>query len=97
MFMCPLRGVLFGTAADFADHHDGFGVRIGLERGQCLLQCGADNRVATGAKACGEPDVGELSHKLVSQRTGLGHEPQGASRHNAVGDDAQIDAMRFAG
>ena len=45
MLGCPLGRILFGTTADFTDHHDSLGGIIVFERLKRLLQRSADDRV----------------------------------------------------
>ena len=51
----PCGGVLFGEAADFADHHDSLGVGVGFECLQGFQQRRADDRVAAGARHAVKP------------------------------------------
>ena len=44
-----LRGVLFGRAADLADHHDRLGLRVGEEHLQHGDEFGALDRIAADA------------------------------------------------
>src|SRR6478752_9505822 len=53
-------GPLLGVAADLADHHDGVGLRVLLERLQAVDVRGPDHRVAADADRGGEPDVAQL-------------------------------------
>ena len=46
-----LGGFFFGRAADFADHDDGFGLRIAEEQLQDIDEFGALDRVAADADA----------------------------------------------
>ena len=88
----PCGGVLFGESADLADHHDGLGVGVGFECLQRLQQRRADDRIAAGPEARGEPDVGQLAHELVGEGAGLGNQSKRTAPDDAVGDDAQVDA-----
>ena len=60
---------------------------------QGLQQRGADDGVAADAQAGGEADVAQLAHQLVGQCAGLGDQSDGATAHDAIGDDTEVDAM----
>src|ERR1700746_3033057 len=68
-------GPFLGVAADLADHHDGVGLRVLLERLQAVDVRRPDHRVAADADRGGEADVAQLVHHLVGQRAGLGDQP----------------------
>ena len=86
----------FGGAADFADHDDAFGLRVGLEGGEDVHEAGAVNRVATNTNAGGlaEADAGGLVHGFVGQRAGSGDDADHAGLVNVAGHDAHF---AFAG
>ena len=64
-----LRGLLFGVAADFADHDDRFGRVVGEEQFEHVDEVGAVDRIAADPDSCGlaEPGVGGLEHGLVRE------------------------------
>src|SRR6266478_5195126 len=53
----PLRGALFGVAADFADQNDGVCVRILVEKLDGVEERRADDRIPTDADARGLADA----------------------------------------
>jgi len=53
----PLRGALFGVAADFADHNDGVRVRIVVEKLNGVEERSADDGIAADADAGGLADA----------------------------------------
>ncbi len=67
-----LGRILFGAAADLADHDDRLCLRVGQEHFQHLDEVGALDRVAPDADGCGlaQSLVGGLEHGLVGQRAG---------------------------
>src|SRR5690349_13205605 len=87
-------GPLLGVAADLADHHDGVGLRVLLERLQAVDVRGPDHRVAADADRGGEADVAQLVHHLVGQRAGLGDQPDAPLAGDVGRDDAGV---RLAG
>ena len=86
----------FGGAADFANHDDAFGLRVGLEGGEDVNEAGAVNRVAADADAGGlaEADGGGLVHGFVGQRAGAGDDADHARLVDVAGHDAHF---AFAG
>jgi len=62
-----LRGFFFGRAADLADHHDGFGGRVGLEKLQQVDERRSYNWVATepDARGLSQAQFGELPNGLI--------------------------------
>ena len=65
----PLRRLLLGRAADFADHDDAVGVRVGIEHSNDVQVRGAIDGVAADADAGGLADAaaGQLPDRLISQ------------------------------
>src|SRR6185437_469649 len=63
--------VLFGAAADLADHDDGLGRVVAEEQRQRIDEVRAVDGIAADADASrlAEPDGGGLRHRLVSERT----------------------------
>ncbi len=61
--------LLFGIAADFSDHHDGFGLRVGLKGSEAINEPRTVHRISTDADAGRLPlaDAHGLSHRLVRQ------------------------------
>ena len=74
------RGVLFGAAADLADHDHRLGLRVGREQLQRVDEGGADERVAADADArrLAEAELRELVDRLVGQRAALRHDADAA-------------------
>ena len=64
-----VRGVFLGGAADFADHDDALGFRIGQQHFQHLDMLGALHRIAADAHAGGlaQADGGGLRHRFIGQ------------------------------
>lgn len=90
MLGCPLGRILFGTTADFTDHHDSLGGIIVFKRLKRLLQRSADDRVAASTQTCGKTNVRQLSHQLIGERTGLRHQTQRSTGDDAVRNNAKI-------
>src|SRR5579864_315945 len=69
------RGGLLRITADFADHHDGMRVRIGVEKLQRVHEIRADNRIAANPDASRLTDsqARQLPHRFVSQGAGSRH------------------------
>ena len=86
----------FGRAADFADHDDALGLRVGLEGGEDVHEAGAVNRVAADTDAGGlaEADAGGLVHGFVGECAGAGDDADHAGLVNVAGHDAHF---AFAG
>ena len=63
------RRSFFGIAADFADHHDDFGLRILVKQFERVQEIRADDRIAADANGGRLPDAarGKLIHRFVSQ------------------------------
>src|SRR6267142_2368201 len=78
----PLRGSLFGVAADFADHNDGVRVRIVVEKLDGVEERRADDGIAADADAGGLADAefGQLVYGFVGERA-------------AAADDADISLL----
>ena len=81
---------LLRVAADLADHHDGVGVGVGLERGEGIDVGRPDDRVATDADGRGETDVAQLVHHLVGQRARLRDQADPARAGDVGRDDARV-------
>src|ERR1019366_203107 len=66
--------VLFGVAADLADHDDCFGLGIFIKEIESIDEVGADNRVATDTDCGRSSDTAncELVHSFVGKRAGAG-------------------------
>src|SRR5262245_11008865 len=64
------RGFLLGRAADLADHHDRFRLRIGLEEAQHVDEARAVHGIAADAHAGGldQAALGQLMDHLVRER-----------------------------
>ena len=90
-------GILFGIASDLADHHDRLGVRIGFKGFERLEQRGSHDGITASAETGRETDVGEFAHELISECAGFGYQSQRATRDDAVGNDAKVDAMCIGG
>ena len=60
----------FGIAANFANHHYGFGLRIAIEQLQRVQEVGADDGIAADPDRGRLPDAArrELIHGFVGQR-----------------------------
>src|SRR5699024_11087797 len=69
-----LGGSLFGVAADLSDHHDSRSVRIGFECLQGVDMRRTDDGVTADTDCGGEPDIAQLEHHLIAQRTYLGNQ-----------------------
>ena len=65
-----LRGVLFGAAADLADHDDRLGLVVGEEHLEHVDELGALDRIAADADRgrLAETLVGGLEHRFIGQR-----------------------------
>ena len=86
-----LGRLLLGRAADLADHHDGLGLGVGLERLQAVDEGRARDRVAADAHAGRDADALELQlvQRLVGQGAGAADD---ADRTTGLGDLAGGDA-----
>src|SRR6266853_1471141 len=106
----PFGGALFGAAADFADHNDGVGVRIIVEKLNGVEERGADNGIAADADASrlADAELRQLMDGFVGQRAAAADDANvallvDAARHDADfafarGDDAGAvwaDETRF--
>ncbi|CAB4717722.1 unannotated protein [freshwater metagenome] len=86
-----LRCFFFSRTANFADHHDGFGVGVGFECFEAIDERSSGNRIATDTDARGDADVlkFEFVQCLVGERAGAAHD---AHRATGLGDFASGDA-----
>ena len=96
VFFRPKRGLFFVVAADFADHHHGFGLRIGFEKPQRVQVLQAVDRVAADADASRlpKPQLRELMDCLVSEGAGARDHADRAFFVNVAGHDADFDFVR---
>src|SRR5690606_9806658 len=85
-----LRGALLRVPADLADHDDGVGVGILLERRQGVDVGGPDDRVTADADTRGEADVPQLVHHLVGQGAGLADQADPPGTGDVGRDDARV-------
>src|SRR5216684_3305644 len=92
----PLRGALFGVAADFADQNNGVRVRVVVEKLDGVEEGRADNGVAADADAGGLADAqfGELMHGFVCERAAAADYADISLLMDAAGHDADF---AFAG
>ena len=73
VFSSPSGGFLFGVPTDFTDHDDGFGLVVGLERGEALNEAGPVDGVAadTAAGRLTLVDAHRLGDRFVGEGAGL--------------------------
>src|ERR1039458_648563 len=91
-----LRGILLGRAADFADHDDRLGLRIGQEQFQHRDEFGALDRAAADADRGGLPQVlaAGLEHRLVGERAGARDDSHFARLEDVARHDADLAFAR---
>src|SRR5665811_1630722 len=91
-----LRGILLGRAADFADHDDRLGLRIGQEQFQHRDEFGALDRITADADRGGLPQVlaAGLEHRLVGQRAGTRDDAHFARLEDVARHDADLAFAR---
>src|ERR1041384_1650449 len=77
-------------AADLADHDDGLGLRIGLERREAVDKVRPRQRIAADADRCRLPDVARLPDRLVRQRSGARDNADRARAVDVPGHDADL-------
>src|SRR5580704_17620631 len=84
------RGLLLGISANFADHDDGVGIGVIVEKPNGIEERSANDGVATDADARGlaDSEMRELADRLVSQCAAAAHHAHVAfavnlSRHDA--------------
>src|SRR5262245_61315199 len=84
--------LLLRAAADLADHHDRFGLRIGLEETQHVDEARAVHRIAADADAGGlaQSAQGELVHDLVGERATSGDDTDAALLVDVAGHDPDL-------
>ncbi len=90
----PSRSLLFGGAADLADHDDALGLLILHELLEAVDEVCAVEGVASNAdnNALAEADSGGLENCLVSQRAGARHDADLADTVDVAGHDANLEA-----
>src|SRR5690554_3915833 len=88
----PCRGFFFSRATDLANHDDGFGVGVVLEKFERVDEVHAVDRVTTDTDAGALPDTqrGELTDSLVGQRAGAADHADFALEVNMTGHDADL-------
>ena len=91
-----LRGVLFGLAADLADHHDRLGLGIGQEHVERVDKFHALDRVAADADRRRLPEAlaRRLEHRLIGQRARARDDADAAARENVARHDADLAFAR---
>src|SRR5713101_3969331 len=92
----PLRGALFGVAADFADQDDGVRVRIAVEKLNSVEKRRADDGIAADADAGGLADakLRQLMDGFVGQRAAAADDADISLLVNAAGHDADFAFAR---
>ena len=85
-------GLLLLGAADLADHHDGFGLRVVVEHREDVHESGAGDGVAANADARGLSDASlrELVNALVGQRPTARDDTDLARQVDVAGHDADL-------
>src|SRR5262249_41348827 len=91
-----LRGVLFGRAADLADHDDRLGRLVRQEHREHVDELGALDRIAADADRRGlaEPFARGLVYRLVGQRSGTRDDADLAGLEDVAGHDADLAFAR---
>ena len=91
-----IASVLFGRAADFADHNDALGFRVAEEHVQAVNEVGAVDRIAADADASRLTKTGRggLSDRLVRQRTGTRYDADLAALMNVARHNADLALAR---
>src|SRR4029079_3889533 len=84
--------VLFGAAADLADHDDGLGLIVAEEQRQSIDEVRAVDGIAADADAgrLAEPDGGGLRHRLVSEGARARDDADLAGLVDVAGHDADL-------
>ncbi len=84
------------TTADFADHDDGFGFRVGLEQLQALDEIHAANRITTDTDTSGlsQTQRRSLMHGFIGQRSRTRNDTDLAAQVDAAGHDADLALVR---
>src|SRR5204862_5794576 len=92
VIFCKLGRVLFGGAADLADHHDRVGLVIRLKQSLRIGMRRADYWVAADADSCrlAKSERRKLADGLVCQRAGPRNDPDPALFMNVSGHDADL-------
>src|SRR5712692_3360595 len=88
----PLRGALFGVAADFADQNDGVRVRIIVEKLDGIEERCADDGIAADADAGGLADgeLRQLMDGFVGERAAAADDADISLLVDAAGHDADF-------
>ncbi len=94
--LMQVGGLFLGAAADFADHDDRLGLRIGQEQFQDIDEIGAVDRVAADADAGGLAEAGGrgLRHRFVGQRARARDDADLAALVDMAGHDADLAFAR---
>ena len=90
--MDPFRSLFLRRTTDLADHEDRLGIRVVIEKLQCIDEVRAFDRVAADADRTRLSDacMGQLEGRFVSQRAGTGNHAHVAFFIDLSGDDADI-------
>src|SRR3989344_2328484 len=91
--LAPLGGFGFVRAADLANHDDGIGVRVVVERLHDVDVLEAVDRVTADAHGAGltQAEFGQLSHGFVRQRAGARDHADATLAVDVAGHDADLD------
>src|SRR5438132_4482975 len=92
----PFRSALFGVAADLADHNDGVGVRIVVEKLDGVEERGADDGIAANADAGGlaNAELRQLMDGFVGERAAAANDADISLLVDAAGHDADFAFAR---
>src|ERR1700680_1241826 len=87
---------LFGIAADFTDHDDGFSLRVSVEQFHRVPKTGTYDWISADADCCGLSDTArsQLINRLISQRAGARHDTNRAFKVNASGHNSNLAFSR---